>query len=119
MTRTRRDTRATRRWRGVRRDVDALDLAGGQWALVLDDDGSPYAWINDDGVGLHRAGKSLYDSTIAGGSLFRPPGTLRLALDSSLSSPAGLGVAVDDRNQVIGGVAIGDVMAMIKSRKGT
>ncbi|MDH6243513.1 ATP-binding cassette domain-containing protein [Mycobacterium sp. OTB74] len=99
--------------------INALDLADGQWALVLSDDGTPYAWINDDGVGLHRAGKSLYDSSIAGGSLFRPPGTLRLALDSALSSPAGLGVAVDEHDQVIGGVAIADVMAMIKSRKGT
>ena len=44
-----------------------------------------------------ESGKSLYDSTIAGGSLFQPDGTLRLALDAALSSPAGLGVAVDER----------------------
>ena len=48
------------------------------WVLVTKADGTPYAWINADGVELHRSGKSLYDSTIAGGSLFRPDGTLRL-----------------------------------------
>ena len=98
--------------------VDALELGDGQWALVVNADGTPYAWINADGVRLHRIGKSLYDSTIAGGSLFRPDGTLRLALDSALSSPSGLGVAVDEQGHVIGGVGLDDVMALIKSRKG-
>ncbi|MDR3662517.1 MAG: ABC transporter ATP-binding protein [Mycobacterium sp.] len=98
--------------------VDALQLADGEWALVINADGSPYAWINADGVGLHRIGKTLYDSTIAGGSLFRPDATLRLALDSALSSPSGLGVAVDDRGRVIGGVGIDDVLTLIKGRKG-
>lgn len=98
--------------------VDALDLTDGQWALVVNADGTPYAWINAHGVGLHRHGKSLYDSTIAGGSLFRPDGTLRLALDSALSSPSGLGVAVDERGRVAGGVSLDDVLAIIKSGKG-
>ena len=40
----------------------------------------------------------------AGGSLFRPDGTLRQALDAALSSPTGLGVAVDESGQLIGGV---------------
>ena len=56
------------------------------------------------GSDAHRGGASLYDSTIAGGSLFPPDGTLRQALDAALSSPSGLGVAVDDANQVAGGV---------------
>ena len=54
-------------------------------------DGTPYAWINADGVELHRNGSSLYDSTIAGGSLFRPDDSLRQALDAALSSPSGSG----------------------------
>ncbi len=53
----------------------------GEWRLVVHDDGSPFGWIDADGVELHRRRKSLYDSTTAGGSLFRPDGTLRLALD--------------------------------------
>lgn len=80
-------------------------------------DGAPYAWINADGVELHRAGSSLYDSTIAGGSLFRPDGTLRLALDAALSSPAGLGVAVDDDGQVIGGVRAEDVLDALDQQR--
>jgi osmoprotectant transport system ATP-binding protein len=99
--------------------VDALDLGPGEWALVTRPDGSPFAWIDVNGVGLHRQGKSLYDSTIAGGSLFLPDGTMRLALDAALSSPAGLGVAVDDRKQVIGGLKADDVIAAIKIKRGT
>ena len=75
--------------------IDALELDSGDWALVTKPDGTPYAWIDADGVQLHRSGKSLYDSTTAGGSLFRPDGYLRQALDAALSSPSGLGVAVD------------------------
>ena len=44
-----------------------------------------FQWINAHGVGLHRHGKPLYDSTIAGGSLFRPDGTLRYAADGFLA----------------------------------
>ncbi len=92
-------------------EIDALSLRPGEWVLVTRPDGTPYAWINAEGVAVHRTGSSLYESTIAGGSLFRPDGTLRLALDAALSSPAGLGVAVDDAGQVIGGVRADDVLA--------
>ena len=47
-----------------------------------------------------------------------PDGTMRLALDAALSSPSGLGVVVDDRQQVIGGVKADDVIAAIKGKKG-
>ncbi len=97
--------------------IDSLDLAPGEWVLVIRPDGSPFAWIDASGVGLHRHGKSLYDSTIAGGSLFVPNGTLRLALDAALSSPSGLGVAVDDDKQVIGGVKADDVLAVLDGRR--
>jgi osmoprotectant transport system ATP-binding protein len=95
--------------------VDALELATDDWALVTRADGSPFAWIDRDGVALHREGKSLYDSTIAGGSLFLPDGTLRLALDAALSSPAGLGVAVDADKRVLGGVKADDVLQALKA----
>ncbi|MEH3131464.1 MAG: ABC transporter ATP-binding protein [Mycolicibacterium neoaurum] len=97
--------------------IDALDLAPGQWALVTKPGGEPYGWINAEGVALHRGGSSLYDSTIAGGSLFRPDGTLRLALDAALSSPAGLGVAVDENDQVLGGIRAEDVLAAIDDER--
>jgi len=98
-------------------EIDALSLQPGDWRLVTRDDGRPYAWVNAEGVELHRAGSSLYDSTIAGGSLFGPGGTLRLALDAALSSPAGLGVAVDDASQVIGGVKSEDVVKALERQR--
>ena len=98
-------------------EIDALSLAPGDWRLVTRYDGRPYAWLNADGVELHRGGSSLYDSTIAGGSLFEPGGTLRLALDAALSSPAGLGVAVDDDGQVIGGVRADDVVEALERQR--
>jgi osmoprotectant transport system ATP-binding protein len=97
--------------------VDALTLGDGQWVLVTKPDGSPFAWINADGVTAHRGGASLYDSTVAGGSLFPPDGTLRQALDAALSSPSGLGVAVDDANQVAGGVRADDVLAALDQQR--
>ena len=44
----------------------------------------------------HVGGRGLYDSVTAGGSLFQPDGPCA-ALDAALSSPSGIGVAVDDR----------------------
>jgi osmoprotectant transport system ATP-binding protein len=99
--------------------VDALDLGYVGWALVTTPDGSPYAWIDSGGVALHRGGASLYDSTIAGGSLFPPEGTLRQALDAALSSPSGLGVAVDENKRVIGGIRAADVLRMLDQQRHT
>jgi osmoprotectant transport system ATP-binding protein len=98
-------------------EIDALQLSAGQWVLVTKDDGRPYAWINAAGVDLHRGGSSLYDSTIAGGSLFRPDNTLRQALDAALSSPSGLGVAVDSDGQVAGGVKADDVLTALDKQR--
>lgn len=97
--------------------IDGLALGQGDWAVVLKPDGSPYGWINATGVQLHRNGSSLYDSTIAGGSLFRPDDTLRQALDAALSSPSGLGVAVDGDDQVIGGVKGDDVLDALDTQR--
>ncbi|CAN5313170.1 ATP-binding cassette domain-containing protein [soil metagenome] len=98
-------------------EIDALHLTGGQWVLITKDDGRPYAWIDGQGVKLHRGGSSLYDSTTAGGSLFRPDGTLRQALDAALSSPSGLGVAVDGNGQVSGGVKADDVLVALDKQR--
>ena len=98
--------------------IDGLDLAAGQWALVTKPDGSPYGWIDAAGVELHRTGNSLYDSTTAGGSLFRPDDSLRQALDAALSSPSGLGVAVDTGGEPIGGVLATDVLEALQKQRG-
>jgi osmoprotectant transport system ATP-binding protein len=99
--------------------IDSLKLDPGEWVLVLKPDGTPYGWITAEGVELHRGGKSLYDSTIAGGSLFLPDGTMRLALDAALSSPSGLGVAVDENKQVVGGIKADDVLAALTAQRGS
>ena len=98
--------------------IDALNLTDGQWALVTKPDGAPYAWIDASGVELHRSGESLYDSTTAGGSLFRPDDSLRQALDAALSSPSGLGVAVDAGGAPIGGVLAVDVLEALQKQRG-
>lgn len=98
-------------------DIDELQLAPGEWALVLRADGKPYAWINAEGVEVHRKGSALYDSSVGGGSFFRPDGTLRLALDAALSSPSGLGVAVDDDGRLLGGIQADDVLEALKKQR--
>jgi osmoprotectant transport system ATP-binding protein len=97
-------------------EIDALSLSQGEWALVTKD-GKPYAWINRDGVEVHRKGSVLYDSTVGGGSFFPPDGTLRQALDAALSSPTGLGVAVDENGELIGGVRADDVLDALKEQR--
>lgn len=98
-------------------DIDDLALAPQEWALVIKSDGKPYAWINADGVEVHRKGSALYDSTIGGGSFFPPDGSLRQALDAALSSPSGLGVAVDDDGRLIGGIDADDVLEALKKQR--
>jgi osmoprotectant transport system ATP-binding protein len=66
---------------------------------------------------LHRKGSPLYDSTVGGGSFFPPDGTLRQALDAALSSPSGLGVAVDEGGQLLGGVRADDVLEALKEQR--
>lgn len=97
-------------------DIDALNLNPGEWRLVIKS-GAPYAWINAEGVEVHRKGNVLYDCTIGGGSFFPPDGSLRQALDSALSSPSGLGVAVDDDGRLIGGVRADDVLEALKEQR--
>ena len=98
-------------------ELGGLTLGKDEWALVTKDDGTPFAWINAEGVEVHRNGSALYDSTVGGGSFFRPDGTLRLALDAALSSPTGLGVAVGDDGQLLGGVKAEDVLALLAEQR--
>jgi len=97
--------------------IDALTLAHDEWRLVTRADGTPFGWIDAGGVAVHRGGSSLYDSTIAGGSLFRPGGTLRAALDAALSAPSNIGVAVDDNGRVLGGIKAADVLQALEAQR--
>jgi osmoprotectant transport system ATP-binding protein len=53
---------------------------------------------------------------VAGGSLYRGGGPVRGALDAALSSPAGVGVVVDDDGRVLGGVTARQLLDVIENR---
>ena len=81
--------------------------AAGGWQLVVDENMRPLGWSTpgtDTGL-------------IPGGSLFRPGESLRRALDAALSSPSGLGVAVDAEGRVQGVIRGGEVLALIEEAR--
>ena len=100
----------------------AEELLDGGWAVVVDTAGRPVGWIDADALGrveastpvqdnLLAAGGSLYDVDVAASGRGGAAGSLRSALDAALSSPSGLGVAVDRTGAVVGAVAAADVLA--------
>ncbi|WP_104042453.1 ABC transporter ATP-binding protein [Arthrobacter sp. ZGTC412] len=92
--------------RGLHGSFDSDSAATG-WQLVVGADGHPLGWTGPgNGGGL-----------IPGGSLFRPGESLRRALDAALSSPSGLGVAVDSEGRVLGVVRGGEVLALIEEAR--
>jgi osmoprotectant transport system ATP-binding protein len=87
------------------------------WAVVIDDAGTPVGWIDAEGLRRHRAGASLPESMSGVGALFHPGGNLSQALDAALSSPSGVGIAVDDGGKVVGGVLAADVLVAVEARR--
>ncbi len=87
----------------------AAGFTAAAWTLAVDDAGRPLGWLSPAG------GADL----VPGGSLFQEGETLRRALDAVLSSPAGLGVAVDDDGAVTGVVKAPAVLAAIESARRT
>jgi osmoprotectant transport system ATP-binding protein len=98
-------------------EIAGLALGVDEWRLVVQPDGSPFGWIDAAGVERHGEGGTLYDSVTAGGSLFHPAGTLRSALDAALSSPSGIGVAVDENGAVAGGVDADEVIRALDTHR--
>jgi osmoprotectant transport system ATP-binding protein len=94
-----------------------LRLQQGEWVLVVTDAGAPRGWIDVTGVEALRAGRNLADSTSAGGSLFGMGADLRQALDSAISSPSGIGVAVNEAGAVIGGIDATEVIAQLAEQR--
>lgn len=81
--------------------------AAGGWQLVVDADKRPLGW----------SAPGTETELVPGGSLFRPGESLRRALDSALSSPSGLGVAVDADGVALGVVRGGEVLALIEEAR--
>ena len=84
-------------------DPDAAD----GWQLVVDGDMRPLGW----------ATPGTADDLIPGGSLFHPGESLRRALDAALSSPSGLGVAVDGDGRVLGAIRGREVLELIEESR--
>lgn len=98
-------------------NVKYLRLELGEWVLVVTEAGSPRGWIDVTGVESLRSGLNLAQSTSAGGSLFTLGGDLRQALDAAISSPSGIGVAVDTDGAVAGGILGSEVVSKLAEQR--
>ncbi|MDJ0318490.1 MULTISPECIES: ABC transporter ATP-binding protein [Arthrobacter] len=87
-------------------DLNNSAINGANWVLTVDTNRRPMGWLPP---GSQQSKSSL----IPGGSLFHAGDPLRNALDSALSSPSGLGVAVDADGRVRGLVKGSEVLAVI------
>jgi osmoprotectant transport system ATP-binding protein len=83
------------------------------WLIAVNADGRPRGWLPPDstvdGVVAER-------DLVAGGSLYLQGSPIRGALDAALSSPAGLGVVVDESHKVIGVVTARQVLEVIEGQ---
>jgi osmoprotectant transport system ATP-binding protein len=81
---------------------------GDGWYLVLDADRQPQGWLHGADA---PAGPVTAEHLVPGGSLYdATSGSLRSALDAALSSPSGLGVAVDADGALAGSISADDVL---------
>ena len=82
------------------------------WVLVVDAEGRPQGWLN---TAESTPGSPVGDEhLVPGGSLYDVgSGSLRSALDAALSSPSGVGVAVDEQGVVAGSVSADDVLRVL------
>ncbi|MDQ6754826.1 MAG: ATP-binding cassette domain-containing protein [Actinomycetota bacterium] len=74
------------------------------WTLAVDDANRPLGWLSPS------RGAEL----VPGGSLYLQGDSLRRALDAALSSPAGLGVTVNDDGAVTGVVKSAEILQAIE-----
>ncbi|MBM7414063.1 MULTISPECIES: ABC transporter ATP-binding protein [Nocardiaceae] len=98
-------------------DAASVRLDEGQWLLVVSAEGRPRGWMDVTGLEALKSGASIADSTSAGGSLYPPSGDLRQALDAAISSPSGVGVAVDANGAVLGGIDATEVVALLADQR--
>ncbi|EOM77378.1 ATP-binding cassette domain-containing protein [Rhodococcus rhodnii] len=97
--------------------VGEATLGESGWALVVSDDGRPLGWVDAAGVAKVRGGSAVSAAIAAGGSLFPLGADLRQALDAAISSPSGIGVAVDADGVVRGGVLGTEVLAGLSDQR--
>lgn len=94
--------------------VGARRQAGTGWTLALDADNHPRGWLPPESIADGQVAES---SLVPGGSLHVRGTALRGALDAALSSPAGLGVVVDEGGGYTGVVTAQQVLDLLEHRR--
>ncbi|MEU6642174.1 ATP-binding cassette domain-containing protein [Saccharomonospora sp. NPDC046836] len=89
---------------------DAVDE--GQWRLAVNEVGEPRGWLPPSST---VDGELRESDLVAGGSLHHQGNPIRGALDAALSSPAGLGVVVDEAGRAIGVMTARQVLDVIEN----
>ncbi|OXM61585.1 MULTISPECIES: ABC transporter ATP-binding protein [Amycolatopsis] len=87
-----------------------------EWLLAVNDSGEPRGWLRP---GSTVDGALTESDLVAGGSLYRRGTPVRGALDAALSSPAGLGVVVDETGKAVGAVTARQVLDVIEEAPAT
>ncbi|MGN6124979.1 MAG: ABC transporter ATP-binding protein [Humibacter sp.] len=93
-------------------ELAALWLEDG-WSIVVDDDERPLGWLSETCVRVAETSGSEVVSLEAvnlGGTVARRSGSLREALDASLSAPSSRGIITDDDGRLIGTVRAHEVI---------
>jgi osmoprotectant transport system ATP-binding protein len=86
------------------------------WLLVVDEEGRPQGWLNT--TESTPDAPVSHEQLVPGGSLYDVgSGSLRSALDAALSSPSGVGVAVDEQGVVAGSVSADDVLRVLEDAR--
>jgi osmoprotectant transport system ATP-binding protein len=81
------------------------------WLVVVNAEGQPRGWLPPNST---VDGLLTEAAIVAGGSLYQQGTPIRGALDAALSSPASLGVVVDEHHKVIGVVTARQVLEVIE-----
>jgi osmoprotectant transport system ATP-binding protein len=105
----------------------ARDQLANGWAVVVDEQDRPLGWVSGDFLSTVDPSVELRAvELISGGSLYQvdsdaggTAGTLRNALDAALSSPSQLGIAVDERGAVVGGISGDTVLRALTAARDT
>lgn len=103
--------------------LGAGDIVSSSWSVQVDQSGCPVGWIpprNSEHHNVSPTADSRDTEKTAhrvGGSLYRPGGSLRSALDAALSSPSGLAVAVDERGRLRGVLPLAEIIRAIESSR--
>ena len=99
------------------KDVELIELGSSvstsdSWRLAVNSEKQPRGWLPP---GSTVEGPLTSPQLVAGGSLWVQGTPIRGALDAALSSPASLGVVVDDEHRVVGVVVARQVLEVIEA----